>query len=453
MLSKTWHTWAKVGLIAMALFFACRELGTFPAAWEDDSIFMLVARMVAEGRGYVLPILGHDWQFPYVLGVGPTVILPSSFFMWLFGFSIEAARVSAGAYLLGSVVLMWSLTKKNIDETSAIVATALLISLSAYVNTGKIVMGEIPALFFLLAGLLVWNRPMISGVLLGLSAMTKLTFGIVYPALGVCIVIALLKRNWRDARKLLIQTVVALLPLLAWKAFEMGNDSAILAFILERIGGGHHPPLRLLAENPNQLLRLPFLYFDTMLVFGALGMWKTRHKMPASLLPFCASFIGIVIVYFLSNEGWYRHILPAHVLLLPFVYAGMRSIASKTIVTLLCIFFVGSQGWWQFTHKGSSASTEAEEAARILHEQYADMKMIIRHSEIFVRYPGNPNWLFLPLPEITSYSPKQLTQKTEDMRCMPELWKKSTGEHAAYGNRLTQVHKRFVLITPEADCS
>ena len=40
-------------LLVLAGYFTFRDLGTFPAAWEDDSIFMLTARMLADGKGYL----------------------------------------------------------------------------------------------------------------------------------------------------------------------------------------------------------------------------------------------------------------------------------------------------------------------------------------------------------------------------------------------------------------
>jgi len=60
---------------ALFLFFALRELGTFPAAWEDDGLFMTVARNLAEGWGFVLPVLDAAWVIfkRLVFGASPFV--------------------------------------------------------------------------------------------------------------------------------------------------------------------------------------------------------------------------------------------------------------------------------------------------------------------------------------------------------------------------------------------
>ena len=253
-------------LVSLAVYFTFRELGTFPAAWEDDSIFMLTARTLADGKGYALPILEHLWHYPYVLGIGPTVIVPSSIFIKLFGFSVTTARIPSALYLVGSFFLMYRFTRKYIGRASAWFATALMITLSALVNTGKIVMGEVPGLFFLFAGMLTWQKAMMSkkwsvitGLLLGLSVMSKITLGIIFPALGLCIALALFKRQWNTLQKLIIITASAVGIFLLWKCLEYTSDPSGLSLILNRTGGGDAPPLRLLTENPQHLLRMPFL--------------------------------------------------------------------------------------------------------------------------------------------------------------------------------------------------
>ena len=240
--------------------------------------------------------------------------------------------------------------------------------------------------------------------------------------------------------------VVATVTLLLWKCVEMTGDPSVFSIILERT-----QPLRLLYENPQHLLRMPFLYFGGLFVLGMTGLWSLRNTLPKYLAAFITTIITLCIIYFLGNEGWYRHILPAHILLLPFVPVGAIKIVGRKITTVMLLIFVLAQGWWQLTYHGSSKSIEAETSATLLHEQYANDQLIIRHSEIFVRYPNNPNWYFLPLPEIASYSPKHLTTKSEEMRCLPEVWKISKGLQEEYGKRLTSIHKRFVIIKPE-DC-
>src|SRR3989338_7740322 len=129
-----------MALIGVALFFFTRELGTFPAAWADDSLFMIVA----------LPILDRPWSSPYILGVGPTLLLPVALAIKLFGFSVAIARLPMLDFLCATAFCMYIFTNHIAGRNAARWTSALLISLSAFVNTGKPVLGEVPVFFFLL---------------------------------------------------------------------------------------------------------------------------------------------------------------------------------------------------------------------------------------------------------------------------------------------------------------
>src|SRR5688572_26574291 len=116
----------EISLIVLLGYFALRELGTFPASWEDDGLFMIVARNFAEGRGYMLPMLEHQWFYPYVLGIGPIVIAPSALAIKLLGFSVEAARIPMVLYLALASLGTYLLTQKLAGRTEALLATLLL---------------------------------------------------------------------------------------------------------------------------------------------------------------------------------------------------------------------------------------------------------------------------------------------------------------------------------------
>lgn len=130
---RSWLPEAFLALIA--LFFFVRELGTFPAAWGDDSLFMIVAREFAEGRGYMLPLLQQEWHYPYILGIGPTLILPVALTIKLLGFSVAAARIPMVIYLIGTCLCFYFFTRRIAGKPAAFWATLLLITLSAFVNT------------------------------------------------------------------------------------------------------------------------------------------------------------------------------------------------------------------------------------------------------------------------------------------------------------------------------
>lgn len=446
-------------LTSVALFFFLRELGTFPSAWEDDSIFMLVARMLADGHGYTLPILGKMWQYPYILGVGPTLTVPSAVAIQIFGFSVAAARTAQVLYLTGCSVCVYTFSRAISDRTNARWATAMLVTLSAFVNTGKPVLGEVPALFFLMLGLLFWLRAdqsahlrwsMLVGAMFGLAAVTKLTFGIVFPALALCIVVALLRKSYKSIVELITILVVALLFFSSWKIVEIMHNESSLSFLLLRSGLGNGAvPFNVLRNNASLLLRMPYQYFAFLFTFAVVGAWGMRKSMTCYKLCFLWACIILFTIYFFNNEGWYRHLLPAHVLLLSFVTFGVRRLLGNRWGGAVLVVCIAAQSWWQWDYRGSTRSEEAAQAATILKERHRDTPLIIRHSEVFVRDPYVSQWLFLPLPAIASYAPEEYVRLSEGMQCYPQLWKVPLHEQAALGAAAEQVYQRFTLVKPD----
>lgn len=449
----------EIFLTSVALYFYVRELGTFPSAWEDDSIFMLVARMLADGNGYTLPVLGRMWEYPFILGVGPTLIVPSAVAIRLFGFSVSAARTVQVLYLAGCSVCVYSFSRAISDRTNARWATALLVTLSAFVNTGKPLLGEVPALFFLMLGLLFWLRAdqsanlrwsILAGAGFGLAAVTKLTFGIAFPALALCIVFALFKRNYKSITRLTTILAVVLLIFSAWKIVEILHNQSSLSFLLLRSGLGNGAVfLNVLRNNSSSLLRMPYQYFAFLFTFAVVGAWSIRKSVPRDILCFLWACIVFFTVYFLNNEGWYRHLLPAHVLLLSFVPVGVRHVFGNRYRGAVLLVCIAAQSWWQWDHRGSTRSEEAAQAAAVLEEHYRDIPLIIRHSEVFVRDPYVPHWLFLPLPEIASYAPEEYVRLSESLQCHPQLWKVPMQQQAALGAAVEQVYKRFALVAAD----
>jgi|GEM_PF-835886 len=450
----------EIGLTALALFFALRELGTFPAAWEDDGLFMLTARTLADGGGYAIPILDHLWPYPYALGVGPLVILPSALSMKLLGFSIEAARVPQVFYLLGMIALFYLLAQKLTDTTAARWSTALLITLSAFVNTGKPVLGEVPGLFFLTLGMLCWQRThssrawtIATGVAFGLAVQTKMTYALLFPALIVCACAALLTRDRRSCISTTHILMIALLVFLPWKLIEWTQGGDVGGFLHDLIISPEGKAgFYVLRENRALLLRFPYLYFGLLLVLGSTGIARTKN-LPRHLRIFLISLIALFILYFLNREGWYRHLLPAHVFLLPFVPVGAFLLLPRTIGVPVLLLFAIAQGIWQFSYQGSPRGTEGAEAATYVEQNLATQNIIIQHAEVFVRLPRNIHWRFFPLPEFAASAPKAYASFTTEERCFPILRKLNSVERVAYAERITDVAGRYALLQPAKDCA
>jgi len=445
------HHLPEVGLILLGGFFCLRELGTFPAAWTDDSLFMIMARQVADGRGYTVPLLSHEWAYPYFLAIGPTLILPVALFIKLFGFSVAIARVPMVLYIAGTSILLYLFAQKITDRRTAQWSTALLLTLSTFINTGKTVMGEIPGFFFLILGLLLmlkagsWKKDVGIGLCFGLSVLTKLTYGLIYPALGIAWLIAAVKRDMRELKSLTIIGVISVIVYAPLRLMEMASHKGLTSDFEFMFGG---EGIQILHGNPEILMRAPFLYYGAMLLLGLTGLWIIRRRLPRSLWIVTGFLIVSFTVYFLSSFGWYRHLLPAHLLLIPFVSIAVLTKFPKKIAAALLLFFILGQGYWQYDHRGSSKSTAAAEAAIYVSENLQDTDLIIQIAPLYVRLDRNPHWLFITNPTLTSRLPKEFVTLSEKERCFSLI-----RGLAPEDSNVEIIGRRYAIIPPPEDCS
>lgn len=456
------RTWPEFLIALAATFFFLRELGSFPEAWQDDSLFMIVARNLAEGRGYVLPVLDHLWWGSYFLAVGPTVITPSALSIKLFGFSIAAARLPMVGYLAAQTVATYVLASRIGSRWNARAATILLVSFSAFVNTGKPVLGEIPGVLCIVAALLVWPRErsirqaLLCGTLLGLAFVTKTTMGIVYPALGCAWIVAVLRRDpaWKD---LLVVGIVSLLVIIPFMPILGMTDRGWLQEIVQYgAADGGSGMLRVLREQPWLLLRFQYVYaLGVILPLGILGIYTSRKSLGATRAVFLGTVIALFVLYFLNERGYFRHLLPAHLLLIPFVALGLRTLVHARIATVILTVFVLAQGLWQLDHRGSRRLNEAQGVAEILERDFRETRMVIEPPELFVRLSFNEHWLFLS-EEFASRRFDRFPDlpMTQQEHCLPLLKKMGTSEQKNFSSqRIHKIADRYVILTPEANCT
>ena len=451
-----------MALIGGALFFFTRELGTFPAAWADDSLFMIVARSIADGKGYTLPILDRPWSYPYILGVGPTLLLPVALAIKLFGFSVAIARLPMLDFLCATAFCMYIFTNHIAGRNAARWTSALLISLSAFVNTGKPVLGEVPGFFFLLLGLLtlqwkprgsLWGS--LAGICFGLAVLTKITYGLVFPAIGVAWVASALRRDWKSSFHLTIVGMFAVTIYLPWRLLELLSQPGLLRDFLFLWGGNENHtavPFSFLLSHPTTLFRLPFLVFGLFFLLGSIGFWRLRPRLSFSLQIFLPTLAALFVLYFGSSFLWYRHLLPAHLLLLPFVTMGMQVILKRPFTEIALITIVALQGIWQLDHRGASYNAEAMNVATTIVQDFSEKPLIIQQAEIFARLPENTQWFFLTNPLITQRLPAPLGILSPAQRCLPILRKLNGKDLREFGERAQKIEGRYFVVSPPSSC-
>lgn len=203
-----WLPLLRMAAVAALLFLAVYQLPAYPLTWYDEGSHLHVPKTLIQHGLYA------DWSsegpryYGPTLGVGPTVMLPIAGVFGVAGVGLVQARLVMVAYLLVAVWLMYRLGVQLGGPALGALAALLLVSVRGIglLEYGRQVLGEVPALAFLLAGLAVWfaewerARPLpllAAGLLMGLAVITKAQFLILIgPALALGLVLnAVYDRN------------------------------------------------------------------------------------------------------------------------------------------------------------------------------------------------------------------------------------------------------------------
>jgi len=471
MLERLRHRLPEFALGAILLFFSFRELGTFPSPWNDDSLFMIVAKELAAGRGYVLPVLDEGWRYPFILNVGPQVIVPAAIMIKLFGYAASIARLPSVVILILTSLVSYLYTKKTVGRNAARWATALLVTLSAFINTGKPVLGEVPGFLFLLLGLYVLHgadrtqrehtflrlpRSIAVGLLFGIAVMTKLTYGLIYPAIGAAFLAAACRRDWRETRDTAVMGIAAAAAFLPWRLLESAHRAGFSGELGQyAVGWDALPYLNVIRAKPELLLRLPFLAFGLLFVLGGAGLWLRRRTFTPTEHAIILTLVALFMVYFLNGFGWYRHLLPAHLLLLPFVPDGAGVLLKRKLAAALLGAVVLAQFFYQLDHRGAGTVTVTGESADILERDFRGTELVVQEPAIFVELPENPRWTFLSTElEARRYGEFENLPLAQEEHCLPVVRQTPANRAGIYGEeRLTKLAGSYYLIGPPASCS
>jgi hypothetical protein len=212
--------------LALALSLLVR-LEEIPPVWFDEGWVMSVARNWEELGRYAQLLDGKPIP-PSMLNVGFPVVALTRLSFRLFGVGIWQGRLPGVVFTIGALCLLYHLALSLWDRKVALgtLFVALFLSGAKTLNPlfiGRQALGEMPSVFFLLAGystFLVWRRcpPLLlplSALLWGLAAATKmqmlpfLAFGLAAPIVG-----GFARQQWRTV----VPMLAGLCGFLAWFA-------------------------------------------------------------------------------------------------------------------------------------------------------------------------------------------------------------------------------------------
>ncbi len=226
-----WQSIATVIAVVVVLFLALYNLTDYPLTWFDEGSHLHVPKALVRFGVYAdYSSEGFRYYGPTV-GVGPTVMLPIAAAFKLFGIGLLQARLVMVLYLLAAIYAFYRLARVLGDRRLAWGAVALLVTSRGVrlIEYGRQVLGEVPGLFFMVAGLALWlaawekasrQRLVLVGLLLGLAMMTKNQYLLVLaPALGLAWLANLVYYRTVPQRVFIIPGLVSIACFLLWQIY------------------------------------------------------------------------------------------------------------------------------------------------------------------------------------------------------------------------------------------
>lgn len=228
----------QIGWLALALssfaviaFLAFYNLTDYPRTWFDEGSHLHVPKALVTMGVYADYSSEGLRHFGPTIGVGPTVMLPIAAVFQFFGIGLMQARLVIVAYLLVTIAVLYRLALTFGDRRFAWIATALVVTSQgvSLVYYGRQVLGEVPGLFFLISGLVIWfaaaeragyGRLSLIGLLFGLAVVTKNQYLLLMvPTIGIAWIANLVYYRLLPQRFFIVPGIVMGLCYAIWQAY------------------------------------------------------------------------------------------------------------------------------------------------------------------------------------------------------------------------------------------
>lgn len=325
---KITHHAVKIGVIFFLSFLVFYNLPSFPLTWFDEGSHLHVPKTIVKYGEYAdYSSEGFRYYGP-TIGMGPTVMLPIAGVFSIFGIGLLQARLVMAIYLLATVWVFYRFATCFGDWKFALLTLAFLISSRSIllIETGRQVLGEVPGLFFIVAGLAVWykdwdnptlKRLLAAGFLLGLAIITKYQYLLfLAPALFIAWIANVLYYRAAPQRAFIIPGAIAAATFALWQAYlllylgpaTISENFALLRNSAANAAFNFVPEL--IDQNLNTLIsRAAFMgALAPALIYGFFLVLPRQEKGIKWLLPYL--FVAINLGWYVAfSIGWLRYAL------------------------------------------------------------------------------------------------------------------------------------------------
>ena len=180
-------------LFVFVTFAATYRLTESPATWYDEGYLVQASKNLALYGQQQLQVAPGEFVSTASVSSGFTIFAPVALSFRLFGIGLLQARLVMVLYILAFCAAAYALIRSLFGQRSALWSLVALVGFAELYGNGKVVLGEVPGLFFLMLTLYFLHRLeksaytdmrlyLLSGLAAGLCIVTKPIFILFLPA-------------------------------------------------------------------------------------------------------------------------------------------------------------------------------------------------------------------------------------------------------------------------------
>lgn len=317
---------AGVAVIAFAAFWIYSDFLTKPFIWSDESLNIQMARTLAETGKIGIPLspgVFSSHLHYYTSSSGWVMLASVAAGLKIGGMSFFAARSVMAIYMLAAVILVYICVLRFRDWKTATVSALLVASFASFIGYGKSVLGEVPGICWLLAGLLALQYAkkwpwayFVGGLGFGLFLATKPAFLLIGgPPLLFVIAIEYLKKRMdiKQVAIFLIAILIAVLPSIYIGSIHPITMENIQKTALYYSNNYNSPCIRCDIQRNLWSLVSQTTFWHLELLAAVTGVWLVTVAKSVRMdwrMRWFLLFSLLSMAYFLKSPGTNRYFFP-----------------------------------------------------------------------------------------------------------------------------------------------
>lgn len=406
-----WYDYILLGLISSYLFLVIQQMPLF----YDEAYNLQVPLTLLKEQKYATIYRVRAFDGFTTITTGPTVLIPTFLVFKFLGVGVLQARIVQFLYVTATIWIFWFLALRHFNRGVGLILILILYSIPQ-LRLMLSVMGEVPAIFFVLSGIALWGwnkkTQNIAVLVMGFSVITKLYFGLMLLSVILFVLIKAVRAKRPSIlliKEILVVSFLFVLPLVMFefiKLIWLGSRDYLLYLkeLLDFAESQHMTWRGSAVEDIMQFAAQKFAIFSKGLLPG-LPVWfvgvlwigiaavsikkiidVNRHlELSLSFLVFATYLLWFM---FVDASSWWRHISPFSFLFLLLLgdfihtilsfFSGSRLVQILLVIILICIFslcvlpFVVRQyiSIQDFPYQLSSQKDFADEVKKYLDQGY-----------------------------------------------------------------------------------